>query len=277
LYGADDAKPLALALSADVYAKTIFYDCNVLEQFTQDGPREVENTDEHILYHAGQVKEKVFEDTRFVEWKEFKGSDGTVPKTDNEADTMVGSMTNLYLEDDSSGTQKRVDFNKKEDVRQVGVTLYGLPQSGEEHSFMWSAFIVEHKSGTNKEHLLSMRKFDHNDRDKIYLLLAHYKADGASLLEAECDIEEDEDYNKSCADAEYEVSYYNKTTDEIENDIPTGFKKTKEDFLINVNSSWAHGNYFADKLDPTAPFFAGTTGTIADKRKEFFKANLPKE
>ena len=272
----DNAKPLALAMSADIYAKTIFYDCNVLEQFASDGAEEVEDTDAHTLYHAGQVEENVFEGTRFVEWRELKDSNGTIPRTNDEADNVIGTMTNLYGQDNHP-SYTQVSLNKNGNMRQVGTLMEG--KDGGKLAAIWSGFIVEHKSGTDKEHLLSMRRLHkHEDGDKILLLLAHYKADGAALLEAECDIEDGEDYNKSCADAEYEISYYDKAADEVEegdDNVPAGFKKTKEDFLTNVNSNWAHGNYLADKLDPSEPFFAGTTGTIATKREEFFTANLP--
>lgn len=263
---------LALAMSADIYAKTIFYDCNVLEQFAQDDPKEVENTNKHILYRAGQVKEEVFQGTRFIEWQELKDSDGTVPKTDDEADNIVGTMTNLYGHHEFP-SYTLVSLNKNGNMRQVGTLVAGSSLD------IWSGFIVEHKSNTDKEHLLGMRlmNFQREEQDEIYLLLAHYKANGASLLIGKCKIEAGEDYNKSCANVEYEVSYYDKEADAIEegeDNVPTGFKKSKEDFLTNMSNNWTHGNYLADKLDPSTPFFAGT-GTTAEKREEFFTANLP--
>lgn len=270
----DDAKPLALAMSADVYANTTFYDCNVREQFNQDGAKEIEDTSTHVLYHAGKVKDKVFEGTRFVAWKELKDNDGSVPKTSGEADNVEGTMINLYLFKEDGPQQTLVSLNKKDSLRQVGALFYVDAPQADVGVSIWSGHIVEYKSGTDKEHLLGMRLLHYSEEDKVFLLLAHYKADGAALLEAECEINDDEDYNKSCTDVKYKASYYNKATDKIEDDVPAGFKKTKEDFLTNLATNWAHGSYFADKLDPAAPFFAGT-GTIDAKRKEFFTDNLP--
>ena len=266
----EDGGELALAMAADMYAKTIFYDCNLRQQLADNKPEEIEDTNSHILYRAGSVSKEVFENTRFVEWKELKDSEGNVPKTDDEANDVEGIMTNLQGKD-SIPTFTQISLNKNGSLRQLGALMEG--RDGD-ISPTWSGFVVEHKSGTDKEHLLGMRLFDHNEKDKIYLLLAHFKADGAALLIGECEIESDEDNNKSCADVDYEASYYDQEKKKIEDDIPSGFKKAKDDFLTNVDNSWAHGSYFANKLDSSAPFFAGTGDTKAN-RENFFTANLP--
>lgn len=269
--GKEDGE-LALAMASDMYAKIIFYDCNLRQQLADDEPEEIENTNSHILYRAGSVSENEFENTRFVEWKELKDSEGNVPSTDNEADNAEGMMTNLQGTH-SLPTFTKVSLNKKGSLRQLGALMEGKATNSH---ILWSGSIVEHKSGTDKEHLLSMRLFDHNEKDKIYLLLAHFKADGAALLIGECDIDDDEDHNKDCASVDYEASYYDQEANEVKDkdEIPEGFKKTKDDFLTNVNNSWAHGSYLAGKLDSSAPFFAGTGNTEAN-RETFFTNKLP--
>ena len=272
----DNAKPLALAMSTEVYANLIFYDCNIREQLVDDKPEEIEDTSDHVLYHAGKVGSKEGDKTRFISWRELKNSEGSVPKTDGEADNIVGVMTNLYTFDGGKDNQQtRVSLDKKESLRQIGAhTHVAISKDGEDSTFVWKGYVIEHKSGTNKEHLLGFRLLNYQDEEELILLLAHYKAEGASLLEAECEIDDNEDYNKSCANAKYKVSYYNAATDKIEDEVPAGFKKTRDDFLTNVATNWAHGSYFADRLDPASPFFAGTGSTDANM-KEFFTADLP--
>lgn len=272
----DTAKPLALAMSTEVYASLAFYDCNIREQLVDDEPEEIEDTSNHVLYHAGKVASEEGEETRFISWQELKDSEGTVPKTDGEADNVVGVMTNLYTFDSGKDNQQtQVSLDKKETLRQIGAQLhFALSKDGEDSTVVWRGYVIEYKSGTNKEHLLGLRRLNPIDEEEIFLLLAHFKAEGAALLIATCEIDSNEDYNKTCTDVEYEVRYYDVATDEIEKDVPDGFKKTRDDFLTNLATNWTYGSYFADKLDPAAPFFAGTGSTDANM-KEFFTADLP--
>ncbi|MDE3268772.1 MAG: hypothetical protein OYH77_00635, partial [Pseudomonadota bacterium] len=178
----DRDKSLALALATSVYAQAIFFDCNVREQFIDDRPQKTESTDTYDLYRAVSRKDKLFDWTRFVEWREIKAQDGTIAKTDGEADTVKGKMINLY----SQNTNTYVSLDKQSDVRQIGATYnFKVANDGSNNdvdTVVWRGAIVEYKSGTDKEHLLGLRTHHHREQDKLYLLLAHFKATGDALL-----------------------------------------------------------------------------------------------
>ncbi len=277
---------VALGMASYSYAMSLFYDCNMRQQAAEDGAKVVATDDDKIVYRAYHDQGELWDMTRFVTWSEYKDDSGTVPATDGEADTVDGRMVNLYLQDDGeqeegdqeegdqddgARTQTRIELEKKNTLRELRSLFFLQAEAGK---VCQRSHLVEYDDGTNKEHLLSLRLYHAGD-EQIYLALSHMKASGSVVLIATCDIAEGEDYNKSCDGADFTTFYLDAQQEEITADQPVAqFKASKEEFLQNIATKWAHGAYNKDNMNPLTPFFAGDGDTEAN-RKSTFSAGVP--
>lgn len=270
----------ALSMAGYSYMLGLFYDCNLREQATEDGVKLIAASDDSIKYEAAMIGEgdKRLDLTRFVTWSEHKNEQGEVPSRAGEADKVDGFMTNLYLQEDKSRTQTRIELNKKEALRHLTSLFWS--SSSQQHEVALRGELVEHGRGDAKEQLLSLRYYGEHVSDRIWMMLAHMKEDGSAVLLASCKINDTEDFNKSCAASEFTFYHLDAKGDTVCSSredaacSAPNFKNTLDDFLVDAAAKWAHGDYAKDKLDPRRPFFAGA-GDLTAKRVATFTASLP--
>ena len=274
----DDTEKLAevaLRMADYSYAQALFYDCNMRQQAADDGVKIVADNDSLTHYRAYKERDNFWDMTRFVEWNEYKNDEGLVPKTDGEANRTTGKMMNFYLQDNGFRTQTRIELDKKDSLRQI-TSLFYLETPADK--VVQRGHLVEYKSGTDKEHLLSLRLYHDKTSAKIYLALAHFKTNGSAVLVGVCDIGEDEDYNKSCTDSQLEVHYFDANQKKItaDADLPTAqFKATQAEFLQQTTAKWTHGEYEQERMNPLTSFFSGSDNTKAN-RENTFSADIPR-
>lgn len=271
----------ALSMAEYSYLLGLFYNCNLREQAAEDGVKLIEDSDDSIKYEAAVIGEgdKRLDFTRFVTWSEHKNEQGEVPSSDGEADKIDGFMANLYLQEDKTRTQTRIELSKKEALRHI--TSLSWSDAPQQHEVALRGELVEYDRGADKEQLLSLRYYgEHVSATSIWMMLAHMKADGSAILLASCDINDTENFNKSCAASEFDFYHLDAKGDTVcsskeDTDCSASdFKSTLDDFLTNSEAKWAHGDYAKDKLDPRRPFFAGE-GDLAAKRVKIFTASVP--
>ncbi len=272
----ESGNEIALGMAGYGYAQALFYDCNMRQQAREDGAEIVDETDVRVLHRSHRQSAELWDGTRFVEWEEQKDSDtGEVPMTDGEADTVTGKMVNLYLQENGFRTQTRIELDKQDGLRQIASVFF--LQAGEGKNVVQRSYLVEHGSGTDKEHLLGLRLYHHDYSSKIYLALAHLKDSGSAVLFATCDIGAGEDFNKSCADASFGgVRYFDaeRVHTAASSALEKQFKVNAAEFLENSSGKWAHGKYAKDELDPRTAFFSGEGDTDAN-REGYFKSGIP--
>ena len=302
---------LALMLARHSYTQTLFNNC-VMEQNKQVYDFSiVEDNEQKIHYSGGSMGEVLLDDTRFIGWREHKNSSGTVEKTNGEANVVDGERINLHLQKDKLRTQDRIDLVKNNALRQIA-TLGWLHNPGTnkddedtvpEHVVAHSTYMVEFDDGSSKEQLLSLRYYgghileskgaenseasSEQPSSKVWLVLAHMKASGATILTTVCHIRTGEDYNKDCTrDVEtsnFKLHYIDAKGNEQDGNDPLeppteefkAFKRTAADFTANTQEQWAHGDYDKDKLDPRRVFFRGQGDDLASKREAVFTTGLP--
>ena len=297
---------LALMLARHSQTQALFNDCRMRQNQQVYDFSIVEDNKQKTHYSGGSMGEVLLDDTIFIGWREHKDSSGTVEKTNKEANIVDGELINLYLQKDKIRTQDRIDLVKNNTLRQIA-TLGWLhnPGSSEdnentepEHVVAHSTYMVEFDDGGDKEQLLSLRyygghilesKGDENSEtsSKVWLVLAHMKASGATILTAVCHIKTGEDYNKDCtkdvAITNFKLHYIDAKGNEQGGDNPLNppaggidkFKQKAADFITNTREQWAHGDYDKDKLDPRRVFFEGQGDNLAAKREAVFTAGLP--
>lgn len=270
----------ALAMASYSYAMGLFYDCNMRQQAEEDGVKVVEENDKQVSYRSYSGRDNFWDYTRFVTWDEYKDEDGNVSSTNGEADTIDGKMVNLYLQDDSSRTQTRIELKKKDTLRQISSLFYakipankdnGAPASEMTHR----SYFVEHQGAGQQEHLLGLRLHHHSNAKRIYMSLAHMRADGSAVLVGICNLVEDDDYNKSCENTEFgTVYYFDAEQNQITENLPANlYKSTSAEFLQDTTAKWKHGEYDSG-INPMLPFFSGS-GTTAERRAAYFSKGIP--
>lgn len=268
---------VAVSMASYSYMLGLFYDCNQREQATDDGVKLITDNDDIVKYEAAIIGEgdERLDFTRFVTWNEHKNGEGEVPSSAGEADKIDGFMANLYLQEDKTRTQTRIELTKREALRHITTLFWSnLPQQKE---MALRGEVVEYDDGEVKEQLLSLRYYGGHVSSRVWMMLAHMKADGSAILLASCDINSaTEDFNKSCATSEftlYRLDSKGKPCTET-TCTDANFKITLDDFLTNRDAKWAHGDYDKDKLDPRLPFFAGE-GDLAANRVATFTEDVP--
>ena len=217
-------------------------------------------------------------------WHEGKDEDGTVPVSDGEADRVDGFLVNLYLQTDGViRTQTRIDLVKDEALRQISSLFWLGKEDKDNDSFVDEVAVrghlVEYDSGTVKEQLLSLRYYGHHTGDKIWLVLAHMKPEGAAILAATCELTTGDDFNKACGNNDFDLYKIDADADgngePVESGAPVdGYKSTLDDFLKDTTANWTYGSYDKDKLDPRLPLFSGT-GSLKEQRRAYFVADVP--
>ena len=269
--GEDSQLKIAKALASYSYALSLFYDCNMRQQAQDDGAKEIANDQQKVHYRAASLKDSRWDFTRFVDWFEYKNNEGIVDRTDGEADRVDGKMINLYLQDDGIRTQTRIELAKDTTLRQI-TTIFWSEQGDKQTAL--KSHVVEYSEGSTKEQLLSLRYHDANHAtDKSWWVLAHMKASGSVMITNVCS--ETTDYNSTCDDSSAEdLVYHLDSNYQPVTENHQGFKASRADFLDNVTTSWSHGNYSTDAINPRTPFFAGT-GNTETKRQTVMSDGLP--
>lgn len=271
----EDKLGLAKALAAYSYALGLFYDCNMRQQAQEDGAEEIATDQQKVQYRAASLTESRWDLTRFVDWFEYKNSEGIVSRTDGEADRIDGKMINLYLQEDGARTQTRIDLAKDTNLRQITTIFWSQLKSGEQTAL--KSHVVEYSQGSTKEQLLSLRYHDANhDPDESWWVLAHMKASGSVIITNVCSATND--YNSSC-DAESandSIHHLDENYQPVANH--QDFKASRADFLEaeKVDTNWSHGDYSTDAINPLTPFFAGN-GNAETNRQTVMSDGLPSQ
>ncbi len=299
---------LALMMTRHSHTQALFRNCLMQEDKDYYNFSIVTNDEEKTSYRGGSIGDPLLDNTRFIGWREYKNDNGVIDRTDGEADIVDGEMIMLHLQkEDKHRTQNRIDLTKRNALRQIstlGWTHNPGENGGYELHVAHNAHMVEFDDGNNKEQLLSLRYYgghiaettiatdgteNEQPSSKVWLVLAHMKASGATILTAVCQIKDEEDYNKDCSadvlDGDFRLHYVDADGNEQENDNPNlppagfdSFKQTVADFVTNEQMSWAHGDYDKEKLDPRRVLFEGSQNDDLDtKREAVFTNGLPED